>query len=140
MKVRRYRLQKRCFFKKKIQNSDFFIQRGDVGIFSLDPHRITRKQLECCRLLLRRELKKKGNIYIRCDLNIPLTNKSTGVRMGKGKGDIDTYVGFLSRYDCFIEIKGVSYLLGLKLLKKVSYKLPFRIGMITKQGTVVNYK
>jgi large subunit ribosomal protein L16 len=128
------RVQKRCIFKRKIQHSEFLLQKGDVGIFSLESYRVTKRQLECCRLLLRRELKKKGSVLLRLGVSIPITNKSTGVRMGKGKGDVDFHVGFLNKNDLFIEIKGVSYLLGLKLLKKISYKLPFRVGLYTKGG------
>nr|YP_010049283.1 60S ribosomal protein L16 [Pleurostomum flabellatum]QPL15623.1 60S ribosomal protein L16 [Pleurostomum flabellatum] len=124
------RFQKRCIYRLNIRHSNFFLEKGDFGICSADNTLITPYNINCCRMLLKRELKKKGRVHVRCNFNIPKTIKSTGVRMGKGKGDIDHYLGHLSKNDCFLEIKGVSKLLGLKLFRKISYKLPFRIKIL----------
>jgi large subunit ribosomal protein L16 len=79
-------------------------------------------------------LRKKGKVHTRCVLNIPRTKKSTGVRMGKGKGDLDYFIGFVSKNDCFMEIKGVSKLFCIKLHEKLSGKLPFKVRVMGRDG------
>lgn len=130
MKKSNRRLQKRCIYKSKINSSTHFLHSGKFGFFSLEHSIITKEQLECCRVLLKRELRKKGKLLIRISFKTPLTNKTSGVRMGKGKGAIDKYVNIINMFDCLFELKDISFLFALQLLKKISYKLPIKVCLI----------
>lgn len=46
------------------------------------------KHIEACRKTLKRGLRKKGALWIRVFTWAPVTKKSVGLRMGKGKGGI----------------------------------------------------
>jgi len=130
------RVQKRLLNKYKIQNSSHQALVGDFSIISLKTSRITAKQIECSRILLRREIRKKNATQKRVSFTIPVTSKPTGVRMGKGKGEIDFYVGKCYCFDPIFDFRGISLELGLKLLRKISYKLPMKVGLMDKQGNV----
>lgn len=140
MILRIKKFQKRCRFKNKISHKNYHLLKGNIGFVSFDNFSIYKNQVECCRLLLKRELKKKGVVFIRCNYFIPVTRKSTGVRMGKGKGDIDFYKSFICKNQCFIELKGVSFMFGVRLLRKISYKLPYNLGLLTDKGRIYYLK
>lgn len=130
------RLHKKCIYKHKINNSSKLLLAGDFGFFAIENCILTKEQIECCRVIIRRELKKKGFLLIRCNFLIPITSKATGVRMGKGKGAIEKHVEFINIFDCLFELKELSFLLAIKLLNKISYKLPFKVCLIDKNKNI----
>jgi large subunit ribosomal protein L16 len=134
------RLHKKCVYKHKINPSSTLLLTGDYGFFALENSILTKEQIECCRVIIRRELRKKGFLLIRCNFLIPITSKATGVRMGKGKGAIDKYVEFINIFDCLFELREISFLLAIKLLNKISYKLPFKVCLIDKENNIYTSK
>lgn len=140
MKKQNKRLHKSSIYRFKINNSSHLLHKGEFGFFSLGHSIITKEQIECCRVLIRRELRKKGFLLIRTCFLTPITNKTAGVRMGKGKGTIDRYVQLINIYDCLFELKEVSLLLALKLLKKISYKLPVKVCLIDSHRNIYTIK
>lgn len=130
------RLHKHCIYKYKINHSSNLLLSGDFGFFSLSNKLLTKEQLECCRVIIRRELKKKGFLLIRCNFSTPITSKPTGVRMGKGKGAIDKYITFIHTYDCLFELKSIPIFLAVKLLNKISYKLPIKVCLIDSKNNI----
>jgi ribosomal protein L16 len=139
MKVQE-RLQKRSIYKFKINHSLNLILVGDYAICSLQNGFITKDQIECCRILIRRELKRKGFLRVYSCFHIPLTKKSTGTRMGKGKGVIKKYVGYVCMYTNLFEFKKIPFFLAYKLLKKISYKLPLQVCLIDKNNNMYQLK
>lgn len=130
------RLHKKCIYKHKINSSSQLLLSGNYGFFALENSILTKEQIECCRVIIRRELKKKGFLLIRCNFLIPITSKALGVRMGKGKGSIEKHVEFINIFDCLFELKNISFLLAIKLLNKISYKLPFQVCLIDKENNM----
>jgi large subunit ribosomal protein L16 len=65
------------------------LQKGCIGLISMDSGRLSSKQLISLRQTLNKYVKKKGRIFINIFPQIPITNKPTKVRMGKGKGNVD---------------------------------------------------
>ena len=69
--------------------------------------------------------------------HIPVTKKGTGVRMGKGKGNVDHFISFvkagsvLFEYDCSNAIK------AKKAYKAATYKLPIPIGFVERPPVTV---
>ena len=61
------RLHKKCIYKHKINNSSTYLLTGDYGFFALENSILTKEQIECCRVIIRRELRKKGFLLIRCN-------------------------------------------------------------------------
>jgi large subunit ribosomal protein L16 len=65
----------------------FFLSSGFFGLKALESGKLNYKQIEACRKSLRRDMKKKGKIFIRVFTYHSTTKKSVGIRMGKGKGN-----------------------------------------------------
>jgi len=136
MRKQNRRLQKHCIHKHRINSTTNLLHTGTFGFFSLGHSIITKEQIECCRVLIRRELRKKGFLLIRTSFTMPITSKTSGVRMGKGKGAIDKYIQVINMFDCLFELKEISLLLAVKLLKKISYKLPVSVCLIDKDRNI----
>jgi len=78
-----YRLHSNFGYCRKIDNR-FLLNKFIVK--SLDNARITAKEIETGRLLLRKFGKKLHKYQTRIFPFAPLTKRALGVRMGKGKG------------------------------------------------------
>jgi large subunit ribosomal protein L16 len=62
---------------------------GDFGIMTLEPGRITSRQIEAARVAMTRHVKRGGKVWIRIFPDKPITKKPAEVRMGKGTGSPD---------------------------------------------------
>lgn len=74
--------------------------QGFAGIKAINSTRITSVQIEASRKVIAKYIRKKYKNKLRFCIfpDLPITKKSTGVRMGKGKGNIDFW--------CFPVLKG----------------------------------
>src|SRR5918998_6943490 len=63
-------------------NLDF----GQYGLKAMEPERVTARQIEAARRALTRHMKRAGRVWIRIFPDLPVSQKPTEVRMGKGKG------------------------------------------------------
>jgi large subunit ribosomal protein L16 len=69
------------------EHKNNFLSSGFFGLKALEAGRVTYKQIEACRKSLRRDMEKKGKIYLRVFPYHSITKKSVGIRMGSGKGN-----------------------------------------------------
>lgn len=121
-------------FKKSIKNKvvshrsvSSFLRIGALGFKSLSPYRLRVKQLESVRKLMFRVLKKrKVNIMFGVAFNNPLTKKGLGVRMGKGKGKLDSFVCNINAGRIFLEVDGFDSVLD-------SFKNKFMFGSLQER-------
>jgi ribosomal protein L16 len=95
---------------------------------------ITRRQFEALRRFISRRLNKKGKYWRRTTLDLKLTKKAKGVRMGKGVGRFYRWVGYLSPGMILYEATGISSRSGKKDLevefKYIASKLPFKVRFV----------
>ena len=91
---------------------------------------MTAAQIEAARLTLVRTIGRKGStIRINVFPHIPVTKKSIGTRMGKGKGNVDHFVAFVKAGKMLFEYDCSNY--AKQAYKAVSYKLPVKTGYVT---------
>ena len=62
---------------------------GSFGLKATQPERVTARQIEAARRAMTRHMKRQGRVWIRIFPDVPVTNKPTEVRMGKGKGSVE---------------------------------------------------
>ena len=67
----------------------FSLNFGSYGLKTLEPERITARQIEAARRAITRQMKRQGRVWIRVFPDLPVTGKPAEVRMGKGKGAVD---------------------------------------------------
>ena len=107
------------------------LTNGTIGLKALEIGRITPSHIESCRQNISRRLKKTpGKLWLNIFPHTPVTSKSVGVRMGKGKGAIDYWASSVRPGQIIIEISGISLILGKDVLLKASRKLPIRTKIV----------
>jgi len=121
---------------KKFENKIVNLSDGYcVGIVALEQGRLTQSQMEACFKVISKIIKgdkrlKKGVIKSNFNLTAPVTKKSTGVRMGKGKGNINSWVFPVNCGRVLFELKDIDIQTGLLGLKQAQYRLPFLSKLI----------
>ena len=99
---------------------------GNVGLKSLESGFINARQIESARQAITRKLKRKGKIWIKIFPDQPITSKPTGVRMGKGKGQVSHWAAKVRGGTVLFEISGLNTNLVFAALKTGGAKLPVR--------------
>lgn len=99
---------------------------GSYGLKSLQPARINSRQIEAARRAATREIKKQkqGRLFIRIFPNIPVSKKPAEVRMGKGKGSVESYIVRVAPGQILFEIEGVTRDVAIKAFELANPKLP----------------
>ncbi len=83
------------------------ITHGEYGIVAMEPCWIRANQIEAARVAMTRYTKRGGEVYIKIFPDKPVTGKPIGVRMGKGKGNVEYWVAVVKTGRVMFEIKGV---------------------------------
>jgi large subunit ribosomal protein L16 len=105
---------------------------GDYGLKALEPHWITSRQIEACRVALSRKMKRDGRVWIRIFPDKPVSKKPLETRMGKGKGAPEFWVAVIKPGRILFEVSGVSRELAEEALNLCSYKLPIKTKVVAR--------
>jgi large subunit ribosomal protein L16 len=99
---------------------------GTIGLKAAESGIINSRQIEAARQAIVRRLKRKGKIWIRIFPYLPITSKPTGVRMGKGKGQISHWGARVRGGTTIFEICGVNFSTVFSALQTGGAKLPIK--------------
>lgn len=94
----------------------------------------TISQIKAFKQIITKKTKKiKSQFFINIPANFPITKKPLEVRMGKGKGNVNTYVAKLKKgcLICKIKYKNFNQFL---FIKKIIKNASLRIAIKTKIG------
>lgn len=105
---------------------------GDYAIVALEPKWLTAQQIEAMRVTVSRRLKKVGRLFLRVFPDKPITKKPAETRMGKGKGNPETWVAVIKRDRIICEIADVDETTAREIFKQAAYKLPLKTKFIKK--------
>ncbi|MCH7772514.1 MAG: 50S ribosomal protein L16 [Bacteroidetes bacterium] len=105
---------------------------GDFGLKALEPHWITSRQIEACRVAVTRKMKRDGKVWIRIFPDKPVSKKPLETRMGKGKGAPEFWVAVVKPGRILFEVSGVPIDLAKAALKLASHKLPIKTKFVTR--------
>ena len=134
-KKTKYRKQ----FKGKIHGvakGGFTLNFGSYGLKSVEPERITARQIEAARRAITRQMKRQGRVWIRIFPDLPVSDKPAEVRMGKGKGSVEYWAARVAPGRIMFEIDGVAPELAKEALTLGAAKLPIKTKFITRIGDV----
>lgn len=107
---------------------------GEYGLQALEAHWITNRQIEACRVAINRTFRREGDTFIRIFPDKPITARPAGVRMGKGKGNVEGWVCVVKPGRIMFEVAGVSEELAVKALRKASMKLPIACKIVKREN------
>ena len=105
---------------------------GHYGIKALEPGWITSRQIEACRVVISREIRKNGKMWTRIFPYKPVTTTPAETRMGKGKGTPEYWVAVVKPGRILFEVES-SEVDMKRLADKVSHKLPIKTKLVTRK-------
>jgi large subunit ribosomal protein L16 len=107
---------------------------GSFGLKSLEPERVTARQIEAARRAITRQMKRAGRVWIRIFPDVPVSKKPTEVRMGKGKGAPEFWAARVHPGRIMFEVDGVNEETAREALRLGAAKLPVRTRIVTRIG------
>jgi large subunit ribosomal protein L16 len=136
-KKTKYRKQ----FKGRIHGTakgGFSLNFGAYGLKSLEPERVTARQIEAARRAITREMKRQGRVWIRVFPDLPVTDKPAEVRMGKGKGAVEYWAARVHPGRIMFEVDGVPADVAKEALRLGAAKLPVKTRIVTRIDIAAN--
>ncbi|QRV01827.1 50S ribosomal protein L16 [Arcanobacterium phocisimile] len=106
---------------------------GEFGIQALEPAYITNRQIEAARIAMTRHVKRGGKVWINIFPDRPLTKKALGLRMGSGKGPVETWVANVKPGRIMFELAGVPEQLAREAMLRAMHKLPMKTRFVTRE-------
>ena len=105
---------------------------GSFGIKALEPERVTARQIEAARRAITRHMKRQGRVWIRIFPDVPVSQKPTEVRMGKGKGSPEYWAARVHPGRIMFEIDGVAEDIAREALRLGAAKLPIKTRFVQR--------
>ena len=130
-KKTKYRKQ----FKGRIHGvakGGFSLNFGSHGLKSVEPERITARQIEAARRAITRQMKRQGRVWIRIFPDVPVSDKPAEVRMGKGKGAVEYWAARVAPGRIMFEVDGVADDIAREVLRLGAAKLPVKTRIVTR--------
>ncbi len=114
--------------------SGFTLAFGSYGLKSLEPERVTARQIEAARRAIARHMKRQGRVWIRVFPDVPVSTKPAEVRMGSGKGAPEYWVTRVHPGRILFEIDGVPDGIAREAFALAAAKLPVKTRIVTRQA------
>ncbi len=105
---------------------------GSYGLKALEPERITSRQIEAARRAITRHMRRTGKMWIRIFPDLPVSQKPTEVRMGKGKGTPEYWCCRVKPGRIIFELEGVSQEIAREACERASAKLPIKTKFVSR--------
>lgn len=132
---------KKSKFKKYHKGKKLFKLKNSINLVKLnkcltlkakEPGRLSSKQLIVLKQTINKIIKKRGKNFITIFPAVGISKKPREIRMGKGKGSVDYWVYKLKAGSLLCGMFVLSFSVGLKALKLVQKKLPFKTQILKK--------
>jgi len=107
---------------------------GEFGLMSLSPGWITNRQIEAARVAMTRHMKRGGKVWIRIFPDKPITKKPAETRMGKGKGNPESWVAVVKPGRVMFEVDGVDEAVARRAMQLAAAKLPVRTRIVNREN------
>src|SRR5476651_1616005 len=107
---------------------------GAFGLKTMEPERITAREIEAARRAITRHMKRAGRVWIRVFPDVPVSKKPAEVRMGSGKGAPEFWAARVKPGRILFELEGVSMQIAKEALTLGAAKLPIRTRFVSRVG------
>ena len=108
------------------------ISNGEYGIVAMEPAWIKSNQIEAARVAMTRYVKRTGKVWIKIFPDKSYTSKPIGVRMGKGKGNVEGWVAVVKPGRVMFELAGVPEETAREALRLATHKLPVKCKIVSR--------
>jgi len=110
---------------------------GEFGLQATTCGWVTARQLEAARIAMTRYIKRGGKVWIRVFPDKPLTKKPLEVRMGSGKGAVETWVVVVKPGRVLYELDGVDEATAKEAFRLAEHKLAIDTRFIKRGDEVL---
>ena len=106
---------------------------GEYGLQALEPTWISNRQIESARVAMTRHIKRGGKVWIRIFPDKPITQKPAETRMGKGKGNPESWVAVVKPGRIMFELEGVTQDIAERAMQLAAAKLPVKCRFVVRE-------
>ena len=107
---------------------------GEYGLQALERCWMDTKQIEAPRVALTRFMKRRGKVWIRVFPDKSYTKKPLEVRMGTGKGGVESWVAVIRPANVLFEVDGVTEAVAREGMRLAAAKLPIRTKFMSRHA------
>ena len=133
-KVKHRKIQKGRLRGKALRGNK--LSFGDYGLQALTTGFVTARQIEAARIAMTRHVKRGGKVWIRLFPDKPISRKPAETRMGKGKGNPESWVAPVKRGRMLYEMEGVDPTVAREALRLAAHKLPIRTRFVSREEMI----
>jgi large subunit ribosomal protein L16 len=109
---------------------------GDYGLQAITTGFVTARQIEAARIAMTRHVKRGGKVWIRLFPDKPISRKPAETRMGKGKGNPESWVAPVKRGRVLYEMEGVDEQIAREALRLAAHKLSIRTRFVSREEMI----
>ena len=102
------------------------------GLQALERCWLDTKQIEAARVAITRFMKRRGKVWLRVFPDKSITKKPLEVRMGTGKGGVESWVAVIRPANVLFEVDGVTEAVARESMRLASAKLPIKTRFISR--------
>ena len=110
---------------------------GQFGLQSTECGWISNRQIEAARVAMTRHIKRTGKVWVRIFPDKPITSKPAETRMGKGKGNLESWVAVVKPGRMMFELEGVSIDVARRAMELASAKLPVATRFVARSDQLL---
>lgn len=105
---------------------------GEYGLQAMERCWLDTKQIEAARVAINRHMKRRGKVWIRIFPDKSFTKKPLEVRMGTGKGPLESWVAVIKPAAVLFEVDGVPEAVAREGMRLAATKLGVRTRFVTR--------
>lgn len=128
----KYRKQQKGRLRGNAQRGNR-ISFGDYGLQTVEIGWISNRQIESARVAMTRHIKRGGKVWIRIFPDKPITSKPAETRMGKGKGNPESWVAPVKPGRVMFELEGVPESVARRAMELAAAKLPVKTKFLVRE-------
>ena len=107
---------------------------GEYGLQAMERCWMDTKQIEAARVAITRFMKRRGKVWIRVFPDKSYTKKPLEVRMGTGKGGVESWVAVIRPANVLFEVDGVTEAVAREAMRLAASKLPISTKFISRHA------
>lgn len=102
----------------------------EISLRALSSGRLSSENLLACKQTINKIIKRYGYLIVNLSADTPVSKKPTEIRMGKGKGAVNSWVRKVKPGNILFQIITKYKSVGIRALKLVQNKLPIDTKII----------
>ena len=105
---------------------------GEYALQAMERCWMDTKQIEAARVAITRYMKRRGKVWLRVFPDKSFSKKPLEVRMGTGKGGVESWVAVIRPANILFEVDGVTVDVAREAMRLAAAKLPIRTKFISR--------